>query len=562
MNWLEETRAELKKDLIAAAEAARAAGELNFEVLPDFVIERPREKAHGDFAANLAMLLARQARMAPPKIAAALISHLYKEEPAEWVEAVEVAGAGFINFRMKPCWLTGGLSDAAARGEKFGESEYGKGVRVNIEFVSANPTGELHLGNARGAAIGDSLANVMQAAGYDVDREYYINDAGKQIENFGLSLEARYLQELGQDVPFPEDGYHGEDIINTVRGYIEIEGDKLLNVETHLRCEILTRYALEKKISAIREALAHYGVKYDTWFSEQTLHDSGAVRGVVEQMKNDGNLIEQDGAVWFAADKYGCEKPEVLVRANGIPTYYTADIAYHKNKFERGYNRLINIWGADHHGHVARLKSAMQSIGYPSENLEVILMQLVRLFSGGEIMRMSKRAGTYVTLEELLDEVGRDAARFFFVMRSADSQMDFDLDLAKSQSMDNPVYYVQYAHARINSIITQAASQGVELLPLGKVDFSTLTDESEKELIRKLLELPDEVVQAAVQEAPHRIAAYVMELGALFHSFYGNCRVLGVDSEVQAARLWLCQVTKMAVARCLHMLGVSAPDKM
>lgn len=562
MNWLEETRYELKKDLCAAAEAARAAGELNFETLPDFVIERPREKSHGDFAANLAMLLARQAHMAPPKIAAILTARLYTEQPARWVDAVEIAGAGFINFRMKPEWLTAGLADAAACGEKFGESEFGGGQKVNIEFVSANPTGELHLGNARGAAIGDTLANVMQAAGYDVDREYYINDAGKQIENFGLSLEARYLQQMGQDVPFPEDGYHGEDITNTVRGYIEQEGDKLLNVETKLRCEILTRYALEKKISAIREALEHYGVKYDTWFSEQTLHDSGAVRAVVEQMKDDGNLLEQDGAIWFAADKYGCEKPEVLVRANGIPTYYTADIAYHKNKFERGYVKLINIWGADHHGHVARLKGAMQSIGYPAENLEVILMQLVRLFSGGEIMRMSKRAGTYVTLEELLEEVGRDAARFFFVMRSADSQMDFDLDLAKSQSMDNPVYYVQYAHARINSIVAQAAGQGIVLLPLADVDFGRLGEESERDLIRKLLELPDEVVQAAVKEEPHRIAAYVMELGALFHSFYGNCRVLGVEPEVQAARLWLCQVTRMAVAKCLQMLGVSAPEKM
>lgn len=562
MNWLEETRWELRKDLLAAATAAKEAGELNFDELPDFVIERPREKAHGDFAANLAMLLARQAKMPPRKIAEAILAHLYKDEPAVWVEGVEIAGAGFINFRMKDNWLTDGLADAAARGEKFGESEFGAGHKVNVEFVSANPTGELHLGNARGAAIGDSLANIMQAAGYQVGREYYINDAGKQIENFGLSLEARYLQQLGQDVPFPEDGYHGEDIIRTVADYIAVEGDKLLTVKENLRREILTRYALEKKISAIRTALEHYGVRYDVWFSEQTLHDAGDVKKVVEQLGADDALIEQEGALWFAADKYGCEKPEVLVRANGIPTYYTADIAYHKNKFERGYERLINIWGADHHGHVARLKAAVGALGYPSENLEVILMQLVRLFSGGEIMRMSKRAGTYVTLEELLEEVGKDAARFFFVMRSADSQMDFDLDLAKSQSMDNPVYYVQYAHARINSIIAQAAEQGIELAAPDKVDFSLLKEESERDLLRRLLELPDEIVAAAVQEAPHKIAAYVMELSGLFHSFYGNCRVLGVEADVQMARLWLCKVTAGAVAKCLGLLGVSAPLKM
>lgn len=562
MNWLEETRFYLRKDLQAAAEAARAAGELSYDELPDFVIERPRDKAHGDMAANLAMLLARQAKMAPRKIAEAICAHLYQEEPAIWVDKVEIAGAGFINFYMKHHWLTEGLREAASRGEGFGESDFGKGERVNVEFVSANPTGELHLGNARGAAIGDSLANIMEAAGFKVEREYYINDAGKQIENFGLSLEARYLQHFGEQVEFPEDGYHGEDITKTVEEYIDAEGDRLLSVQPDLRRELLTRYALAKKIGAIKEALSHYGVEYDTWFSEQTLHDSGAVKQVVADYKEAGSLIEQEEALWFAADKFGCEKPEVLVRANGIPTYYTADIAYHRNKFERGFERLINIWGADHHGHVARLKAAMGALGYPADRIEIILMQLVRLFSNGEIVRMSKRAGTYVTLEELLEEVGRDAARFFFVMRSADSQMDFDLDLAKSKSMDNPVYYVQYAHARINSILNQAAEQGAELVELEQVNFDLLEEESEQQLLRRLLELPDEIALAAETRAPHKIAAYVMELGGLFHSFYGVCRVLGVEADLQAARLWLCQVTKLAVAKCLHMLGVSAPDKM
>ncbi len=562
MNWLEETREALRKDLTQAAEQARAAGEIAYETLPDFVIERPREKAHGDFAANVAMLLARQAKMPPRKIAEAILAHLYKEESPKFVENVEIAGAGFINFRMQAHWLTDGLADAAMQGKHFGESSAGGGRKVNVEFVSANPTGELHLGNARGAAIGDSLANIMQAAGYDVTREYYINDAGKQIENFGLSLEARYLQQFGREVPFPEDGYHGEDIIITVKEYIAAEGDKLLAAPAAERQAELTRYALARKIGAIKEALAHYGVEYDVWFSEQTLHDAGEVLGAVQKLKEDGAVFEQDGALWFAADKFGCEKPEVLVRANGIPTYYAADIAYHKNKYERGFTRLINIWGADHHGHVARLKAALAALGYPAEELEIILMQLVRLFSGGEIMRMSKRAGTYVTLEELLAEVGKDAARFFFVMRSADSQMDFDLDLAKSQSMDNPVYYVQYAHARINSIINQAAEQGIQLAAVADVNFGLLTEAAERDLLRRLLELPDEIAQAAAQEAPHRIAAYVMELSALFHSFYGACRVLGVDADLQAARLWLCRVTADAVAKCLGLLGVSAPQKM
>lgn len=562
MNWLAETRYHLKQDLQAAALAARAAGELNFEQLPDFVIERPREKAHGDWAANIAMLLARQAKMPPRKIAEAILAHLYKDGPATWVEGVEIAGAGFINFRMKPNWLTDGLANAAEMGKAFGESDFGHAERVNIEFVSANPTGELHLGNARGGAIGDSLANIMQAAGYQVSREYYINDAGKQIENFGLSLEARYLQQLGQDVEFPEDGYHGEDINRTAAEYIAEFGDKLMDVDSQTRRSELAEYALKKKLDAIRIALAHYGVEYDVWFSEQTLHSAGAVSAAVEALRDKGSLIEQDGALWFKADDYGCEKPEVLVRANGIPTYYAADIAYHKNKFDRGFDRLINIWGADHHGHVARLKAAVGALGYPADKLEVILMQLVRLFQGGEIMRMSKRAGTYVTLEELVEDVGRDATRFFFIMRSADSQMDFDIDLAKSQSMDNPVYYVQYAHARINSIINQAAEQGIGLADIANVNFSLLVEESERDLLRRLLELPDEIAAAADQETPHKIASYVMELSALFHSFYGNCRVLGVDSDLQQARLWLCRVTADAVAKCLGLLGVSAPDKM
>ena len=488
MSWIKEIKENLYEKLKQAAILAKNDAEISFDILPDFVIEVPRERSHGDFAGNLAMLLAKQAHMNPRKIGEILINHLDLSDTL--AEKAEVAGAGFINFTMSAGWLNPGLTAILLEGEHYGDSNAGKGKKVQVEFVSANPTGELHMGNARGAAIGDSLASVMQAAGYEVEREFYVNDAGNQIEKFGLSLEARYLQELGENVPFPEDGYHGEDVQRTMHAFIKEFGDKYLNTASDLRREVFTRYALDKKITAIKAGLERFGVNYDVWFSEQSLHDSGAVSEVVEELADKGYIEEKEGALWFKADSFGAEKAEVLVRANGIPTYYAADIAYHKNKFERGFEQVINIWGADHHGHVARLKAGVDALGYDSKNLDVILMQLVRLFQGGEIMRMSKRAGTYVTLEELMDEVGVDAARFFFAMRSADSQMDFDLDLAKSESSDNPVYYVQYAHARICSILAQAEEQGIKLPNLKEIKFDLLKEESEDILIRKLLDLP------------------------------------------------------------------------
>ncbi len=562
MSWMRTIKNDLHQRLEQAASAAKAAGDLQFETMPDFAIEVPREKAHGDFAGNIAMLLAKQAKMAPRKIAEAIIQHL--DAADSLVENVEIAGAGFINFRLKPEWLTKGLADAIQQGADYGNSDFGGGKKVQVEFVSANPTGELHMGNARGAALGDSLASIMAAAGYKVEREFYINDAGNQIEKFGLSLEARYLQALGEKVEFPEDGYHGEDITATMQEFIKEFGDQYKNVDGALRREIFTRYALEKKISDIRSNLARFGVEYDVWFSEQTLHDSGAVAEAVKELAAKGQVEEKEGAAWFHAERFGAEKPEVLVRANGIPTYYAADIAYHKNKFDRGFQQVVNIWGADHHGHVARLKAGIDALGYDPKNLDVILMQLVRLLRGGEVVRMSKRSGTYVTLEELMDDIGVDAARFFFVMRSSDSQMDFDLDLAKSQTADNPVYYVQYAHARICSILEQAKEQGIALLEVNDpaLDLSLLTEESEEDLIRKLLELPDEIAYSAESMEPHRIAAYAMDLAGLFHTFYSHCRVLGVDAGVQAARLQLCQKTAETIAKALTLIGVTAPTHM
>lgn len=560
MSWVQQTKEHLRALVEAAALAAKENGELNIETIPEFVVEVPREKTHGDFAANLAMLLAKQAKKAPRLIAEDILRHL------DWqgteVEQVEIAGAGFINFRLKDRWLTDGLADAVRQGADYGDSDYGQGKKVQVEFVSANPTGELHMGNARGAAIGDSLASLLAAAGYDVEREFYVNDAGNQIEKFGYSLEARYLQELGENVDFPEDGYHGEDIIKTMREFIAETGDRYFRTDSVKRREVLVQYALKKKLADIRSGLSRFGVEYDVWFSEQSLHDSGAVRAVVDELAAKGHMEEKDGAEWFHAERFGAEKPEVMVRANGVPTYYAADLAYHKNKFDRGFEKVIDIWGADHHGHVARLKGAVEAIGYDPKKLDVILMQLVRLFQGGEIVRMSKRSGKYVTLQELMDDVGVDASRFFFVMRSADSQMDFDLDLAKKESAENPVYYVQYAHARICSILRQAEEQQIALPPLDQVDFSLLRDESEVDLIKKILELPDEIVYSAVHYEPHRIAAYAMDMAGLFHSFYGRCRVLGVDAPTQAARLYLCRGTAACIAKALRLIGVTAPEHM
>lgn len=560
MSCIGEIKKVLHQALGQAVEKLKAQGELNYESLPPYIIEVPRDKSHGDFASNLAMLLTKQAKIPPRQIAERIVAAFDKTGTP--VMALEIAGPGFLNFRLSPNWLTEGLADLLAQGESFGNSTVGNGKKVQVEFVSANPTGELHMGNARGAAIGDTLASLLAAAGFQVEREFYVNDAGNQIEKFGISLEARYLELLGQEVVFPEDGYHGEDIRRTMQEFIAEQGDRYLTVAPEERRQIFVDYALAKKIADIKEALASFGVHYDVWFSEKTLHESGAVKAVVDELQEKGAIFEQDGALWFRSSQYGTEKDEVLVRANGIPTYYAADIAYHQNKFERGFDEVINIWGADHHGHVARLKGAMQALGYEPSRLEVILMQLVRLFQGGEIVRMSKRAGTYVTLQELIEDVGVDAARFFFVMRSADSQMDFDMDLAKSQTADNPVFYVQYAHARIYSILQQGQEQGISLENLGQADLSLLTEASEKDLIRKMLDLPEEVAYAAVHREPHRIAIYVQDLAGLFHAFYTNCRVLGVEEPLMAARLRLCQATALCIAKCLKLLGVSAPRHM
>ena len=553
----EALKESLIKSIHISLELAKENEQLTYQEVPSFVLEQPKEKAHGDFATNVAMLLAKPARLAPRKIAEILVENFPKNP---LVEKVEIAGPGFINFYLSPQWLYPVIEQVTEQDLDYGKSDIGKGKKVQVEFVSANPTGLLHMGNARGAALGDSIATLLAASGHDVAREFYINDAGNQISKFGESLEARYLEILGREFTFPEDGYHGEDIKETMQKLVEQEGDKYVNMDSTLRREMLIEFGLKEKLSAIKAVLEKFGVEYDVWFSEQSLHDSGEVAKTIETLKEKGHLYEQEGALWFRASSFGEEKDEVLVRSNGTPTYFAADIAYHKNKFDRGFDWVINIWGADHHGHVSRMKGAMEAVGYDSSKLDVILMQLVRLYKGGEIVRMSKRSGEFVTLDDLIDEVGKEAARFFFVMRNPDSHLDFDLDLAKSQSSDNPVFYVQYAHARICSILRQAQEKGISLDQ--GAENSVLKAEAELDLLKKIALFPTEVAEAALALEPYRIARYSQELASIFHSFYNSCRVISEDEALSQARLNLVNAARITLRNSLALLGLTAPEKM
>ncbi len=560
MNPVQELHNFLKKVIIEAIEACREEGLLDYQQLPDFVIEVPREKGHGDFACNVAMLLAREARMAPRKIAETIVA-MVDLESHERIDKIEVAGPGFINIFLNNSWLYEIPALVTRLGDRYGYNRR-LGQRVQVEFVSANPTGNLHMGNARGGAIGDTLANILDCAGYDVQREFYINDAGNQIEIFTDSLETRYLQLNGYDLPFPENGYAGKDVVDTVKRIISRYGKQLLDMLPEERRRILLDYALEEKVNYINKTLENFGINYDVWFSEKTLHEAGKIEQVVKYLQEKGYVYEEENALWFKSTLFGDEKDEVIMRANGLPTYFAADIAYHKDKFERGFDWVINVWGADHHGHVARMKGAIQALGYDPDKLDILLMQLVRLYRGGNIVRMSKRTGTTVSLDELIEEVGRDAARFFFVMRSPDSHLDFDLELAKQQNQENPVYYVQYAHARICSIFRQAEAAGIRMPGITEIDPSLLQEEEELVLLRKVADFPEEISVAARAMAPQRIARYVLDLAGLFHSFYNHHRVLYQDQALQNARLLLMYITRITIKNSLTILGVSSPERM
>lgn len=539
-----------------AALTAIEKGTVKEGELPEVLLEVPPQKEFGDFASNFAMQSARSLKCNPRIVAQAVIDNL----DCAYVDRAEIAGPGFINFYLKDNWLSDMFANIVKAGENYGNLTAPSKEKIQLEYVSANPTGPLHVGHGRGAAVGSSLANLMKAAGYDVTREYYINDAGNQINNLAASVNARYLEAYGIDVEFPENGYHGHDIIETAERIKRIYGDKFLHMDEDKRIEEFRTIALKEKLAALKEDLEAFNVTYDVWFSEQTLHDGNKIKKACDLLTERGYMYEKDGALWLKATEHGDDKDRVVIRDNGVPTYFAADIAYHRNKFERGFDRVINLWGADHHGYIARMKAAVGALGYNPDQLEILILQMVSLYRNGELVKMSKRTGQSVTLNELIEEVGTDAARFFFVMRSIDSQLDFDLTLATEKSNENPVYYIQYAHARICSIFRQLKEAGIE--EAADADYTLLTDPTETELIKKLGEYPELIASAAKERAVHRVAHYVHELAGLFHSFYNQCRILGVDPELQQARIKLVKATQHVLRHALNILGVSAPERM
>ncbi|HOA55499.1 MAG: arginine--tRNA ligase [Acetivibrionales bacterium] len=562
-NIIGDIRDQIRSVVRKAMAAATEKGLLPDISVDEIIVEAPKEKEHGDFSTNIAMLIVKKARKAPVQIASILIDNM--DFTDTYIERAECAGPGFINFFLDRSWLYDTLRIISREREDYGRINIGQGSKVMVEFVSANPTGPLHMGNARGGALGDCIASVLQAAGYDVTREYYVNDAGNQIEKFGMSLEARYLQLLkGEDaVEFPEDGYQGEDIIDHMRDYIEEYGDKLLNADPEQRRRELVDYALPRNLERIRKGLESYGIHYDVWFSEQSLYDSGEFEETINYMEDKGLLYEKEGAKWFKATDFGAEKDEVIIRNNGIPTYFASDIAYHRNKFEkRGFDRVINLLGADHHGHVARMKAAVKALGVDPAKLDIVIFQLVRLFKNGEIARMSKRTGRAISLDDLLEEVGRDAARFIFNTKASGSHLDFDLDLAVRQSNENPVYYVQYAHARICSMLRLLDGEGISVPDADEVDLTLLAAPEELDLIKKLAEYPDEIRISAQTLEPSRLTRYVTDVASLFHSFYTECRVKGEEESLMKARLLLVSAVKTVIKNVLDILSISAPERM
>ena len=567
----------LRKNITAAVTAAMAEGLLPQGEIPDFVLEEPAERTHGDIASNVAMAGARVFRTAPRNAAQIILDHL--DLTGTFIERCEIAGPGFINFFLSENYFSSVLKDIETEGDRYGESDYGKGEKVMVEFVSANPTGPMHLGNARGGALGDCLAAVMQKAGYDVSREFYVNDAGNQIEKFANSLEARYLQFYDDTIPFPEDGYQGEDITERAREFADIHDDAYVSVDSAERKKALVDYALPLNIERMQRDMAKYKITFDRWFMESDLHSSGAVKAVVDLLTEKGLTYEQDGATWYK-NKDICTdillkegkaqdyidklelKDDVLIRKNGNPTYFAADIAYHKDKFDRGYEKLIDVWGADHHGHVMRLKGAMDAIGYDGSKLDILLMQLVRLMRDGKPVKMSKRTGKAIQLADLLEEVPVDSARFIFNTREANTQMDFDLDMAVQQDNQNPVYYVQYAHARICSILRNIEAEGIAVRSCTEDELCLLTTPEERDLIHLLSSFDKEIIAAARDYDPTKVTKYVTNVATGFHRFYNACRVKCDDACQMQARLTLCAAVKTVIKNVLDMFNITCPERM
>lgn len=528
---------------------------------PVIMLERPRREGQGDWASNVAMQMAKVFGASPREIAQAVVDRLDLE--SGYLDRAEVAGPGFINFFLSPLWAAEVVAGIRRQGEAYGRCDIGRGRKVQVEFVSANPTGPLHVGHGRGAIVGDVTANILAAAGWEVEREYYINDAGLQMTLLGKSVQSRYfdLLDRSEAAPFPEDGYKGEYIYDLARELVDRDGDAHLEEPLETSLPVFQAHAVEAILEMIRRDLKDFGVRYDVWFSEKSLYDSGAVREAAEFLKKRGFAYEKDGAVWFKATEFDDAKDRVLFRSNGVATYFMSDIAYHKNKYDRGFDLVIDVWGADHHGYVPRMTAAVESLGRKVEDLRVLLIQFVNLLRGGEQVAMSTRSGQFVTLRDVIDEVGVDASRYFFVMRSCDSHLDFDLALAKEASNENPVYYVQYAHARIHSLFREAAGRGVALSG-EDVDLRLLDTAEEQALIRKLAAFPEEVAKASEELAPHRVTFYLYDLASHFHSFYNAHRVLDAEPDLRRARLALLDATRITLANALGLLGVQAPQNM
>ncbi|MBB4823127.1 arginyl-tRNA synthetase [Sporosarcina luteola] len=555
MNAVEKIQEEIKS---AFRNAVSAADLVVANEIPDILLETPKNKENGDYATNIAMQLTKLAKKPPRVIAETILEHLDTTDTA--IDSVEIAGPGFMNIRLKTDYLGDVVKAVLAQGPDYGRSTFGQNEKIQVEFVSANPTGDLHLGHARGASLGDSLCNILDFAGFDVSREYYINDAGNQVNNLAYSVEARYFQALGMEKEMPEDGYHGQDIIEIGKKLAEEYGDRYAHMPEAERLEFFRKYGLDYELEKLKKDLEDFRVPFDNWFSETSLYTDGKIGIALDKLRSNGHVFEEDGATWFRSTTFGDDKDRVLIKNDGSYTYLTPDIAYHEDKIRRGFDKLINIWGADHHGYIPRMKAAIEALGYDRDTLEVEVAQMVQLYKDGEKFKMSKRTGKAVTLRELVEDVGLDAVRYFFAMRSGDSQMDFDLDLAISQSNENPVYYAQYAHARISSILRQAEEKG---MVASTEHVNLLQSEKEVELLKKIGDFPKMVADAARLRAPHRVATYIQELAATFHSFYNAEKVLDPDNrELSEARLALVTATRTTVANALKLIGVAAPERM
>lgn len=559
LSQVNEQRNALTSLLEEALQLARKEGKLPFVEGFSVQLETPKDKQHGDFATNLAMVLAKPCKMAPRAIAEVIV-HYLSENPL--LETVEIKGPGFINFHLSKRWLFPIVERVLEQGIHYGNCNYGKEHRILLEFVSANPVGPMNVVNARAAAVGDSLARLYKAVGYHVEKEYYVNDAGNQADIFGRSLEARYLQLSGKEVLFPEEGYPAQYVMELAKELKE-EYPDLLAMTQEERRSLCKRWGTDKMVEQQQRDLKRYGVEFDTWFRERDLHAAGSLEAVIGELQDKGHMYEKEDALWFRSTTFGDDKDRVIRKSDGTYTYVTADFAYHYDKYKRGFDTLLDILGPDHHGYIGRMQAGMQALGYKKESFQVLILQYVTLLRDGVTVKMSKRAGEFITMQDLLEEVGKDAARYFFLNRSPESHLDFDLSLAVEQGSENPVFYVQYAHARIASILRQAEELGISLPEGTELSFlDNLKEEAEFVLIRKLGDFPEEVLQAAINKEPHRIARFSLELASCFHSFYTYCHVLGEQPEVRTARLLLVSATKQVLFRALDLLGVSAPLKM